>query len=154
MSTSPALACFTQASSKGCHTHIPVFLARGPEQSADQQLRAFYETLLAAIADSDLRDGDWQLCECSGWPDNRSADQLVAWCWRTDRRRHLVVVNLADQDGQARFRLPWSDLAGRTWQLRNELDGHAFERDGDELQHEGLYVAMRPWEPYLLALAT
>jgi hypothetical protein len=130
-----------------------VFLARGPEQSEDQQLRAFHETLLEAVADSDLRDGDWQLCECTGWADNHSADQLVAWCWRTNRQRHLVVVNLADQNGQARVRLPWSDLAGRTWQLRNQLDGHAFERDGDELHDEGLYVEMRPWEPYLLALA-
>ena len=52
---------------------------------------------------------------------------------------------------QARVRLPWGDLAGRTWQLRNALDGDdAFERDGDELRDEGLYVAMRPWEPYLL----
>ncbi len=154
MSTVAGARLYHAGQLEGLHTHIPVFLARGPEQSGDQQLRAFYETLLAAVAGSDLRDGDWQLCECSGWPDNYSADQLVAWCWRTDRRRHLVVVNLADQDGQARVRLPWNDLAGRTWQLRDELDGHAFERDGDELQDEGLYVGMRPWEHYLLALAT
>jgi hypothetical protein len=137
---------------EGLHTHIPVFLARGPEQPADDSLRSFYERLLSAVADSGLRDGDWQLCECDGWPDNHSADQLVAWCWRTDGRRRLVVVNLADEDAQARVRLPWSDLAGRTWQLRDELGGGAYEREGDELQAEGLYVGMRPWEPYFLAL--
>jgi hypothetical protein len=153
MSTLAGARLYHAGQLEGLHTHIPVFLARGPEQSEDQQLRAFHETLLGAVADSDLRDGDWQLCECSGWADNHSADQLLAWCWRTNRQRHLVVVNLADQNGQARVRLPWSDLAGRTWQLRNQLDGHAFERDGDELHDEGLYVELRPWEPYLLALA-
>ncbi len=63
-------------------------------------------------------------------------------------------MNLADQEGQARVRLPWSDLAGRTWRLRNALDGDAFERDGDELQDSGLYVAMSPWESYFLEFTT
>ena len=151
MSTIAGARLYHAGQLEGFHGHIPVFLARGPEQPADESLRAFYERLLGAVADSDLRDGDWQLCECSGWPDNHSAEQLVAWCWRTSRSRHLVIVNLAGQDAQARVRLPWSDLGGRTWQLRNRLDGgDAFERAGDELRDEGLYVAMRPWEPYLL----
>ncbi len=150
MSTLQGARLYHAGQLEGLHTHIPVFLARGPQQPADEALRAFYETLLAAVADSGLRGGDWQLCECTGWPDNGSAGQLVAWCWRTDRRRRLIVVNLAGQDAQARVRLPWSDLGGRTWQLRDELGGDPFERDGDELQAQGLYVGMRPWEPYFL----
>ena len=43
--------------------------------------------------------------------------------------------------------------AGRTWRLRNALDGEAFERDGDELHEGGLYVGMGPWEAYFLELA-
>ena len=31
---------------------------------------------------------------------------------------------------------------------------NAFERDGYGLQTEGLYVGMRPWESYFLALET
>ena len=153
MSTLQGARMYHAGQLEGLHTHIPVFLARGPDQPADEALRAFYDTLLRAVADSNLRDGEWQLCECGGWPDNHSAEQLVAWCWRTNGQRHLVIVNLADQEGQAQVRLPWSDLAGRTWRLRNALDGEAFERDGDELQDSGLYVAMSPWEPYFLELA-
>lgn len=138
---------------EGLHTHIPVFLARGPAQPEDRELHAFYDKLLAAVAASDLRYGDWQLCECSGWPDNDTAEQLVAWCWEWQGSRHVVVVNLAAADAEARVRLPWSDLVGRTWQLRDALSGDAFERDGGELAGEGLYVGMGPWESYFLAVA-
>jgi len=151
MATLEGARLFHAGQLDGFHTHIPVFLSRGPEQSSDQTLRAFYETLLGAVADSGLRDGEWQLCECDGWPDNDSAEQILAWCWRAEGQRHLVVVNLAPGEAQARVRLPWSDLAGRTWELRDALSGAVLERDGSDLDGQGLYVGMGPWESYFLA---
>ena len=152
MSTLEGARLYHDGQLDGLHTHIPVFLARGPEQPRDHELHAFYEKLLAAVADSDLRDGAWQLCDCIGWPEDPSAEQLVAWCWRVDVRRHLVVVNLAPASAEARVRLPWSDLAGRRWHLSDALSGDTFDRDGAELQDDGLYVGMGPWETYFLAL--
>src|SRR3954451_7713382 len=91
----------------GHRTHIPVFLARGPDEPPDEDLRAFYGRLLAAVAESGLRDGDWRLCEATGWPDNDSHRRLVAWSWA----RELVVVNLSDAPAQAQVHVPW-DGAG------------------------------------------
>ncbi len=130
----------------GRRTHIPVFLGRGPDEPPDDDLRAFYERLLRAVAESGLRDGDWRLCECTGWPDNDSHRRLVAWCWP----RELVVVNLSDAPAQARVRLSWDDLAGRAWELSDRLGGQRFERAGDELSAEGLYVALDPWGSHFL----
>ncbi len=76
----------------GRRTRIPVFLDRGPSEPEDTDLRAFYGRLLTAIAESGLRDGDWRMCDATGWPDNDSSRHLVAWCWP----RELVVVNLSD----------------------------------------------------------
>ncbi len=39
---------------EGRRTRIPVFLARGPDEPVDEDLRAFYHRLLRAVADSDL----------------------------------------------------------------------------------------------------
>jgi glycosidase len=153
MSTLEGARLYHAGQLEGFHTHIPVFLARGPEQPEDQELHAFYEKLLRAVADSDLHTGHWQLCDCTGWPDNHTAEQLVAWCWRTSGQRHLVIVNLAAHEAQARVRLPWSDLKGRTWHMTDTLNGRAFDRDGAELEDEGFYVGMRPWETYFLALS-
>jgi hypothetical protein len=137
----------------GFRKRIPVFLGRGPAEPADTELHAFYERLLRAVADSDLRHGEWQLCECTGWPDNHSHQQLASWCWRTDRSRHLVVVNLADSPAQARVHIPWGDLADRTWTLCDALSEQQFERAGDELAADGLYVGLDPWQSYLMRVA-
>jgi hypothetical protein len=152
MSTLQGARLYHAGQLEGLHTHIPVFLARGPEQPGDERLRSFYDRLLHAVDSSGLRDGEWQLCECDGWPDNHSAEQLLAWCWRANGHRHLVVVNLAAEGAQGQVRLPWDDLAGRGWRLRDALGGEAFERDGDSLQHDGLYVGMEPWGTYFFGL--
>jgi hypothetical protein len=49
-------------------------------------------------------------------------------------------------------RLAWDDVAGRTWQLTDRLDGERFQRAGDEIAADGLYVALDAWESNFLAL--
>ena len=145
--TLPGARLFHAGQLDGHRVHIPVFLARGPDEPADADLRAFYDRLLHAVADSGLRDGDWRLCDVTGWPDNDSFRRLVAWGWS----RELVVVNLSDAPAQARVHLPWDDLAGRAWTLTDRLSGARYDRTGDELAGDGVYVALDAWEPYWLA---
>jgi hypothetical protein len=137
---------------EGLRTRIPVFLDRGPDEPVDDELRAFYERLLPAVAESGLRDAEWRLCDCTGWPDNQSFEQLVCWCWRGAESRHLVVVNLSAEAAQGRVHLPWDDLRGRAWELLDKLAGSSFEREGDELAGDGLYVGLDPWASHFLAL--
>jgi hypothetical protein len=152
MSTLQGARLYHDGQPDGHRIHIPVFLGRGPAEAPDRDLEAFYGRLLRAIADSDLRHGEWQLCETTGWPDNDSHRRLVAWCWATGDARNLVVVNLSSSPAQARVRLPWDDLAGRGWELADRLDGRRFERGGDELAGEGLYVDLTPWGSHFFAL--
>ena len=102
----------------GHRVHIPVFLARGPDEAADEDLRAFYDRLLHAVAESDLRNGDWRLCECTGWPDNDSHRRLVAWCWRRPAPATSWSSTSPSEPAQARVHLPWDELAGRDWAAR------------------------------------
>jgi len=151
VSTLPGARLYHDGQLEGRRTRIPVFLGRGPDEPADGDLRAFYERLLRAVADGDLRRGEWRLCGCEGWPDNDSYRQLVAWCWTAPETRELVVVNLADAPAQARVRLPWEDLHGRDWELVDRLDGRRFERGGDEVAAEGVYVDLDAWSAHFLA---
>ena len=48
--------------------------------------------------------------------------------------------------------LPWTDLADQEWLLEDRLSGIKFDRAGDELGSEGLYVALEPWASHFLAL--
>jgi Alpha amylase, catalytic domain len=153
MSTLQGARLYHDGQLEGRRIRIPVFLGRGPDEPSDASLRTFYERLLKAVAESDLRHGDWRLCECAGWPDNDSYLRLVSWCWSTPAGRHLVVVNLSDARAQARVRIPWDGLPGRAWTLSNRLTAEAFERAGDELAADGLYVALEPWAAHFLSFS-
>ena len=136
---------------EGREVHLPVFLGRRPDEPGDEELRAFYERLLAFLADDVVRAGEWARAERSGWEGNETWAQLVAWGWRGDDPRKLVVANLGDEPAEGRVSLPWDDLRGATWRLDDAADGQRFERTGDDLR-DGLYVALPPWGWHLFDL--
>ena len=86
----------------------------------------------------------------AGWPDNSSYLNLVAWNWVLADERYLIVVNLSDQLSQARVRAPWAGLEGETVSLVDGLSNARFERSGDEMQGQGIYVELGPWACHLL----
>jgi hypothetical protein len=137
---------------EGRTVRLPVFLGRRPEESVDEHLSGFYQRLLRATARPVFRHGTWRLCEQSGWPDNQSFLNVLSWCWEEGDERYLVVINFGAAPAQARVRVPWQDLSGRTWSLSDVLSDESHERSGSELSDVGLYVALRPWATHVFAL--
>ncbi|HEY6286229.1 MAG TPA: alpha-amylase family glycosyl hydrolase [Ktedonobacteraceae bacterium] len=150
--TLPGAKLLYEGQLEGRKVRPPVFLVRRPIEPIDFDLQAFYLQLLAAIKNAGLREGEWQLCARAGWPDNSSYMNLVAWCWSQNESRYLVVVNLSKDQSQARIHLPWNNLAGRTWQLIDLIDGDAFQRDGDEMHLSGFYVDLPAWRFHFLVV--
>jgi hypothetical protein len=132
----------------------PVFLRRRPDEPADQELASWYQNLLALVAGHQVRAGEWQLLQVTGWADNQSCRDLLAWSWAGHGTggRHVVVINLSARPAQGRVRLGWADLPGRISRLADLFSGSVFERDGGELASPGLFVALEPWQFHLLAL--
>ncbi|MBV8867196.1 MAG: hypothetical protein JO210_17500, partial [Acidobacteriaceae bacterium] len=118
---------------------------RRPDEPVDAELRAFYSKLLKTIDASVFREGLWSLCERTGWPDNASFENLLAWCWTRGGERQLVIVNLSDSAVQARVKVPWEDMPGETWRLVDLLSNASYDRDAEEILSWGLYVELQPW---------
>ncbi|MFY9699280.1 MAG: alpha-amylase family glycosyl hydrolase [Rhodoplanes sp.] len=135
---------------EGRKVKLPVFLARRPPEPPDDELAAFYRSLLNTIHADLFHVGEWHLCDRHGWPDNASFHNIVAWTWRLGAERTLVVVNLSDFRSQARVRLPWDDLRDHTWRLVETLNWECYVRDGDELSEQGLFVELDPWRYHFL----
>jgi hypothetical protein len=144
-SSLPGARLFHEGQFEGRKVRLPVFLGRRPSEPVDEALQAFYGKLLAAIDAPIFRDGEWALCERSGWPDNPGYMNLVAWSWIKDDDRRLIVVNLSDSTVQARVWLSWGDLRGTAWRLADALSDAIYDRDGDEMATDGLYVELGPW---------
>jgi hypothetical protein len=136
----------------GRRVRLPVFLSRRPAEAASRELAAFYRTLLGAIAAPAFRDGDWRLLEATGWPDNATFRQLVAWSWERGAERRVVVVNLSPASAQGRIRLPWPDLTGRRLRLEDAFTHTAYDRDGGEALDPGVFVDLPGWGFHLLEL--
>jgi hypothetical protein len=144
-STLPGASLFHEGQFEGRKVRLPVFLGRRPEEPVDKELQDFYRKLLAAIDRPVFREGQWKLCDRTGWPDNLSYQNLMAWKWSKDEERYLIVVNLSDGRAQARVQVGWEDLAGKTWRLTDLLSGAEYERSGHEMQTSGLDVDLAPW---------
>ncbi|WP_328467677.1 alpha-amylase [Actinoplanes sp. NBC_00393] len=151
IATLPGAALWHDGQFEGRRTHLPVFLARYPEEQLDLNLRDFHHRLLEVTAP--VRRGDWRLLDCHGWPDNPSHHDVLAWAWSDGGTpRHVVAINFGDHPSQGRVALPWPVLSGRAWRLTDLLDGRVFERDGDELAGDGLYVDLPPWGAHVLSV--
>ena len=122
-----------------------VALVRGPQEPADDAVRAFYERLLAVLADTTVRDGEWRHLEpVAAWDGNWTSDCCLAalWTGKTGERR-LVAVNYADNQSQCYVRLP--EIDSRLVRFRDVMGSSAFDRNGDDLRTRGLYLDVPPW---------
>ncbi len=140
----PGLRFFHQGQREGKRVRIPVHLGRGPSEPVDEGISDFYGRLLACLKDPAFRDGSWQLLDCRpAWDGNPTAESYVAFSWTGpgDRRR-LVAVSYADHQSQCYVALPWSDLEGKIWRLRDLLGTAVYDRPGDDLAARGLYLDM------------
>jgi hypothetical protein len=149
IATVPGATLWHEGQFDGWRVHVPVLLGRRPAEPSDEDLRGFHLLLLEAA--QTVRHGEWALCRATGWPDNSSYTQLLAWSWTDGERRALVIVNYADAPASSIIHLPWDDVAGRAWQLDDLLTGDAFARDGDDLAANGLFVALEAWGSHLFA---
>jgi hypothetical protein len=117
-------------------------------------LQQFYHRLLDVLRLPVLRDGQWQLLECvPAWDGNSSSDAFIAMSWQNDSGKRLVVaVNYSSQAGQCYIRLPFADLSGRRWRLRDLMGDALYEYDGNDLQHRGLYLDVPGWQHHVFEM--
>jgi hypothetical protein len=155
IATLPGATLWHEGQFEGRRVRPPVFLRRRPDEPLDQRLVSWHRALLAALAGQAVRGGQWRLLDPTGWPDNQTCQNLVAWSWSggAGRDRHVVVVNLSDAPAQGRIALGWPDLVSRRWELSDVLQPACFERAGDELGDPGLFVALDPWQFHLLRVS-
>lgn len=152
---SPGLRFFHQGQLEGRLKRISPHLGRAPLEPVDARLQEFYQRLLAALRQPVFRNGTWQLLDCApGWEGNRTHDCLIAFGWQLEHQTAVVVVNYAGNQSQAHVRLPFSELAGKDWQLHNLLSDESYYWNGDDLTRSGLFVDLRPWQAAVFDLRT
>jgi len=146
---SPGLRFFQRGQFQGRKTRISVHLSREPEEPIDQELQRFYDQLLTVLRNPVILDGHWQLLDCvAAWDGNWTSDCFIAFAWQgpgPDEGRRVVAVNFANNQSQCYVRLPFTDLSGKTWRLKDQLGQATYDRNGDAMQTQGLFLDLKPW---------
>jgi len=150
--TLPGARLLHEGQLEGRKVRLPVFLSRRPSEPLDQDLVKFYKKLLHETSGELFRNGDWQLCERSGWPDNQSCQNILTWCLAKEGEHCLTIINFADVTSQALVKVPWDDLSDIVWRLEDRLSGEIFERSGYDMREVGMYVELGPWQYHCFSL--
>ncbi len=151
IATLPGLTLWHEGQQDHRTVFVPVFLSRRVSERLDAELAGWYRRLWALAPT--VRGGVWSRCAVSGWPDNPSAERLIAWTWARPDGFTLVVVNLGPEPADGTVHLGDVAAGGGSWQLTDLLDGSVYLRDGDIAAH-GMYVARPGWGVHVLAAGT
>ncbi len=131
---------------EGRKVHPSMHVGRRPAEPVDEDLRAFYSRLLECLKRPEVREGEWRLWTCRpAWEGNPTSDQFIVSTWQAGERRLLTVVNYGGVQGQCYVTLGLEGLGGRRFTLVDLLSNVSYQRDGDGLAANGLYLDMPPW---------
>jgi hypothetical protein len=151
----PGLRFFQKGQLEGWRVRVSMHLGRRPTEPTDPVIKEFYQRLLEVLLRPVVRQGQWRQLECRpAWRENRTWNQFVALCWEgstdggrssSERPRLICVVNYGPAPGQCYVSLPFGDLRGNKYLLRDLMGPARYERAGDDLASRGLYVDMPEW---------
>ncbi len=148
---SPGIRFLHRGQDEGCRIRVSPHLIRAPEEPVDEALRSFYADLLATLRLPVVREGSWQLLHSHrAWDSNPSSEDLVGMAWTgRDGNRLVVAVNFSEHAAQGFLGLPWEDLHGRCFRLRDRFGPWSYDRDGGDLLRRGLYLDVPAWQVHV-----
>jgi hypothetical protein len=131
---------------EGRKVHPSMHVGRRPAEPVDEDLRGFYSRLLVCLKRPEVHEGEWRLETCRpAWQGNQTSDQFIVSSWQAGERRLLTAVNYGAVQGQCYVTLGLDGLRGRRFTLVDLLGDASYQRDGDGLAGNGLYLDMPPW---------
>jgi glycosidase len=150
----PGMRFFHEGQTEGRRVHASMHLCRRPYEPPAQNLVAFYVSILGCLKRPEVHSGTWRLWPCRpAWDGNGTWDQFVVFSWEAgDDQRLLVVVNYGPSQGQCYVTLDMPELAGRQYQLRDLMSEACYEREGNELAGNGLYLDLPAWGYHIFDL--
>jgi hypothetical protein len=142
----PGMRFFYDGQFEGRRAHPSMHVGWRPPEEPDPAVQKFYRRLLPCLKRAEVHDGAWQLWQGrSAWQGNATWENMIVYSWTAGDKRLLVAVNYAPVAGQCYVTLDMPGLAGANFELRDLTGDAGYEREGDGLRTNGLYLDMPPW---------
>ncbi|MBI5929563.1 MAG: alpha-amylase [Chloroflexi bacterium] len=150
VATLPGAKLWHDGQTVGHKIKLPVQLARRPVEPSDKEISEFYRWLFSKVNQPIYREGSWELHEAiPAWPGNNSYHNMIAYIRRHKHDLRLIVVNFSNTQAQCRVRLTNCGLEGKSWKLADKLNHRDYERNGDRMVEDGLYIDLTAWSAHI-----
>ncbi len=143
----PGLRFFHEGEFEGRRRKVSMHVGRRPPEAVDTDISDFYSRILGCLERDEVRNGQWRLVDCRpAWEGNPTWDRFIVFSWRGAGGRSLLVcVNYGTTQGQC-YALPeFGEMEGGKVILRDLMGDARYERDGNALLAQGLYLDMPSW---------
>jgi glycosidase len=144
LATLPGATLYHEGQLEGFTTRVPVQLARGPEETVNKDIAAFYQELIAEVARTNMRKGVWQLCK--GNNGFLRSTKLSAWTWTHGSSHFMCVVNYGHEKASGNFELNVTKRAVPEVLLGSDMVGDRGLSGNDDK----LTIQLKPWGYALL----
>lgn len=149
----PGLRFFHQGQFTGRKLRTSVHLLRAATEAIDPNIQAFYQRLLSCLKHPIVREGTWQLLDAiPAWGDNSTWNQFILYLWQSPTEAWLVAINYAPIQGQCYVPLPIAHLADQHYEFKDLMGPYRYERSGNNLRQQGLYLDLPAWGYHVFAI--
>jgi len=145
--TLPGAWLLHQGQEKGECIKLPVQLIRKPPQVENLNLAKYYRKL-GKLLGKVPSEGEWKMLEVSGWHDNSSYLNLLAYQWTKNKEISLIVVNYSNQQSQGRVSLQVNS-ENEILIFKDILNNREYTYSREKIISEGLYVDLAPWQGHV-----
>jgi Alpha amylase, catalytic domain len=139
MGTLPGMRFYQQGEIEGLRIRLPISLRIAAPEQRDPVSEALFRRILNITREDAFHAGRWGMLDVAPAGDD-SANNIVAYEWRSEKSWKVMVVNLGGWPSQARVRLGERVSADGKYDFHDQLDDEHYLRDGKELSAEGLFV--------------
>jgi len=150
----PGMRFFHEGQLWGRKVHASMHLCRRAFEVPNSGLASFYDRLLECLQRREVHQGRWRQWNCRpAWEGNDTWDQFMVFSWQDEGKNPLlVIVNYGPSRGQCYVTLDIPSLAGKHYLLADLMGDASYDRSGDGLIGNGLYLDMPPWGYHLFDL--
>jgi hypothetical protein len=140
----PGLRFFHEGQLEGKTIRVPMHLGRRPREPVDEDLRRFYQRLLAILRRPEVRSGTWRLCECRATYSGSTAhEQLIVFLWEAGDQRLLTAVNYGPSSASCFVDLPVAAWEGKQVRLADQLGDAVYDRQ--DMPRNSLFLDLPGW---------
>ncbi len=142
VATAPGMLLLHDGQLEGARVRVPVEARRRPVEAADADVAALWHRVLGALGGPAFRRGvPMRLEPRPTGPGDTTSESFVSWLWASPEGSvQLAVANLGGARGRCWLPIAVPALAGEAIVLEDLLGDARYERSGDELLTQGLYL--------------